>query len=131
MPHALIYCKNHHVHGSNVYTILYQLLVCPPDALALESMYVSHSNAHSKKSEDISEALKLLEEHGHKVDLDVVLTSTPSSVPLSLLTPYLEATLGQRVSKKHQMQLLRHGLLKCLDMLLLGSCHLWGHSFDR
>ena len=28
-------------------------------------------------------------------------------VPLSLLTPYLEATLGQRVSKKHQMQLLR------------------------
>ena len=73
-----LYCSSS-VQGSNVYTILYQLLVSPPDALALESMYVSHCNAHSKKSEDISEALKLLEEHGHKVDLDVVLTSTPST----------------------------------------------------
>jgi hypothetical protein len=94
---ALNYCNKYHVQGSNVYTMLYQLLVCPPDALALESMYVSHVNAHTPISPDISVALKLLEDHGHKVDLDVVLTSTPSSVPLSLLTPYLEATLGQRV----------------------------------
>ena len=94
---ALNYCNKYHVQGSNVYTMLYQLLVCPPDALALESMYVSHVNAHTQISPDISVALKLLEDHGHKVDLDVVLTSTPSSVPLSLLTPYLEATLGQRV----------------------------------
>ena len=94
---ALNYCNKYHVQGSNVYTMLYQLLVCPPDALSLESMYVSHVNAHTQISPDISVALKLLEDHGHKVDLDVVLTSTPSSVPLSLLTPYLEATLGQRV----------------------------------
>ena len=97
MSEALNYCNKYHVQGSNVYTMLYQLLVCPPDALALESMYVSHVNAHTPISPDISVALKLLEDHGHKVDLDVVLTSTPSSVPLSLLTPYLEATLGQRV----------------------------------
>ena len=97
MSEALNYCNKYHVQGSNVYTTLYQLLVCPPDALALESMYVSHVNAHTPISPDISVALNLLEDHGHKVDLDVVLTSTPSSVPLSLLTPYLEATLGQRV----------------------------------
>lgn len=42
-----------------------------------------------------------------QVDLHIVLTATPSNVPLSELTPYLEATLGDRVSKRHQMQLLR------------------------
>ena len=107
MPEALFYCQKHHMNGSNVFTILYQLIVCPPEPLALESMYVSHLNAHAKITPDISVALKILEDHGHKVDLDVVLTSTPSSVPLSLLTPYLESTLDKRVSEKHQMQLLR------------------------
>ena len=62
MPEALFYCQKHHMNGSNVFTILYQLIVCPPEPLALESMYVSHLNAHAKITPDISVALKILED---------------------------------------------------------------------
>lgn len=105
---AFDYCdKQYAKNEKQVYTIFYQLLVSPPDALSLKAMYVSHANAHAKTAPDMSVALKLLEQHAAKVDLNVVLTHTPSNVPLSLLTPYLETTLGAKVSQRHQMQLLR------------------------
>jgi hypothetical protein len=107
LPEALYYCEKHYTKGSQVYTTLYQLLVAPPEPLALKAMYVSPVNAHASIEPDIKMALKLLEEHYNKIDLKVVLTSTPSSVLLSEITPYLETHLGQRVSKRHQMQLLR------------------------
>ena len=90
-----------------MYTTLYHLLVAPPDPLALKAMYVSHANAHAKIEPDIKTGLKLLEEHGTKVDLQTVLTSTPAYVPLSDICSFLESTLEQRVSHRHQMQLLR------------------------
>jgi hypothetical protein len=108
LSEALSYCEKHYIKGSQVvYTTLYQLLVAPPEPLALKAMFVSPANAHALIQADIKTALKLLEEHRTKIDLKVVLTSTPSCVPLSQLAPYLETTLGERVSKRHQMQLLR------------------------
>ena len=87
---ALEYCSN---QDAKVYTILYQLLVSPPDPFALKAMYVSHINAHANIEPDIETGLKLLQEFGSKIDLQVVLTSTPSSVPLSDILPFLESTL--------------------------------------
>ena len=107
IPAAQAYCQRHFKEGSEVYTTLYNLLVAPPDPFALKAMYVSHANAHSKIEPDIKTGLKLLEEHGTKVDLQTVLTSTPAYVPLADILPFLESTLEQRVSHRHQMQLLR------------------------
>ena len=116
LKEALAYCDIHHRKSnikhdlsstSNVYTTLYQLLVSPPDPLALQAMYISHANAHADWKPDIDTALSLLDQHGSKVDLKVVLTATPSSVVLSRLAPYLETAFGDRVSKKHQLQLQR------------------------
>ncbi len=109
LKEALAYCNIHHNvnEGSSVYTTLYQLLVAPPDPLALQAMYVSHANAHAERKPDINSALELLDRHGNKIDLSIVLTCTPSSVLLSRLAPYLENAFGERVSQRHQLQLQR------------------------
>ena len=105
---ALNYCARYENLGqTQVYTTLYQLLVCPPDPFALKAMYVSHLNAHADITPDIKTGLKILEDHGTKIDLKVVLMSTPPDVPLVDILPYLESSLEKRVSKRHQMQLLK------------------------
>ena len=104
---ALKYCSKHSASAKIVFTTLYQLLVSPPDALSLKAMFVSHMKAHAIHEPKIKEALEILENHGTNIELEVVLSCTPSSVPLAAMTPYLESTLGSRVSKRHQMQLLR------------------------
>ena len=91
---ALEYCAKQN-QTKNVYNIIYQLLISPPDAQSLQRMYVTHINAHANHQPDIRRALQVLEYHGTKVDLKVVLDSTPPSVPLSLFTPYLESTLSK------------------------------------
>ena len=107
LQEALSYCEKYYTIGSTVYTILYELLVCPPDPLDLKKMYVSHENAHKKIEPKTQTALQLLENHGSKIDLKIVLKCTPSNVALSDLIGYLDNALGSRVTHRHQMQLLR------------------------
>ena len=112
---ALNYCeRNYFCEKDQVYTILYELLVKPPEPLELKSKYVSHENAyfHEKGAEpEILRPLELLKTHGAKIDLKVVLKSTPSNVPLTDLLDYLESAFGEKVRKRHKMQLVR-GLMK-------------------
>ena len=70
-------------------------------------MYVSRENAQANHRADTKTALTLLQDHGSKIDLKIVLSATPSNVSLSDLIGYLDKTIGSRVTNRHQMQLLR------------------------
>ena len=107
LTEALAYCEKYYSEGSSVYTIFYELLVRPPDSLELQRMYVSTENAQSDHQADTKTALTLLQDHGSKIDLKIVLSATPSNVSLSDLIGYLDKTIGSRVTNRHQMQLLR------------------------
>ena len=109
---VLNYCeRNYNYERDQVYTILYELLVKPPEPLELKSKYVSHENAYVQENPEIAKALELLKNHGAKIDLKIVLKSTPSNVPLTNLLDYLESAFGEKVKKRHKMQLVR-GLMK-------------------
>ena len=91
--------------------------------MTLIELYVSvppisaiYPNADLKKPEkdatqNLQEAIKLLKNHGTKIDPIRALIILPSNIPLSWVTTFLETVTKHIVKEKHDTQIFRNLLL--------------------
>lgn len=102
------YCQKAFIPGSQVYSVLIELLLRPPDTTLLRELCIDQDSLQSVPK-GLEHCLEVLQNHGDKVDCPTVLRAIPDHVPLERLGRFLSASVEMRISQKRHNQVL-HGL---------------------
>ncbi|PVD26341.1 hypothetical protein C0Q70_14012 [Pomacea canaliculata] len=102
------YCAEHYdkekEENKDVYIYLLKMYLQPPDM----SMFgMAPGNAVTTKP-NVPAALKLLEDHAHKIDVAKALELLPSNTPIKDILTFLENVLENMASEKRQCRILRN-----------------------
>ncbi len=98
------YCNTYFKPGNEVFSLLFSLMLVPPDAHMCKNVNLP---TNVRPPCDLDTALDVLNEFGSKIDLLTVLKCLPDSVMLNKICDYLNARLEERTASRNHWQVLR------------------------
>ena len=102
---AMRYCEEHFTPGSNIYTVLLQFMLRPPGGELLRTLALS--DADRSPPCDVDSALKVVAEHGPKMDPAAVIKALPAATPLSCVAKFVRQGLEKKVALRHETAIVK------------------------
>ena len=102
---AMTYCEEHFTPGSNIYTVLLQFMLRPPVGELLRTLALS--DADQRPPCDVDSALKVVAEHGPKMDPAAVIKALPAATPLSSVAKFVRQGLEKKVALRHETAIVK------------------------
>ena len=96
---ATEYCEKHYSPGSGIYTVLFRFMLKPPESLP--------PDVDRRPPCDVDAALKVVAEHGPKMDPAAVIKALPAETPLASVAKFIRQGLEKKVAQRHETAIVK------------------------